>query len=202
MRYKLFDQATRHLVIECARQLAAGRETVAGASSTLLILLQDNNDPRICEPLTIFVAANSDSDDLHLGVRPYAAPAFQAELDRRCVRFEEFYRDDARASAAQIVSVFENPELTRRVAKILLEAWDPVGVGSLPSGRDLYDEYVPAIRELLRVEATERELADHLLRIEEETLKFPVDRPRALNVARLLIESAAEFRVRLQVNIE
>jgi hypothetical protein len=202
MRYKLFDQATRHLAIECARHLAAGRITVAEATSILMMLLRDNNDPRLREPLDIFVAADSDMDDLHLGARPYAAPAFKAELDCRLARFEESYRDEVRASAARIVSIFENPELTGRIARILREAWDPVGVGGLASGKDFYDEHVPPIRELLRVEATERELADHLLRIEDEVLKFPVDRQRAMTVARLLIESAAEFRVRLQVNIE
>jgi hypothetical protein len=52
----------------------------------------------------------------------------------------------------------------------------------------------------LRVEATERELADHLIRIEDEILRFPVDRDRALRVARQLIENAAELRAQPSVN--
>jgi hypothetical protein len=69
-------------------------------------------------------------------------------------------------------------------------------VSSLPEGKGLYDEQIPQIRELLRVEATERELADHLLRVEDEVLRFPVDRGRALGVARLLIENSMELQAR------
>jgi hypothetical protein len=196
MRYKLFDQATRDLVVECATQLAEGGITVAQASLTLVVLLEGNNDPRIGEPLDVFVAANSDSDDLHLGVLPYAAPAFKAELERRVARFEEHYGEIGVAAGKRIVQVLQNPELTRRISRMLSKAWDPVGVSSLPEGKGLYDEQIPQIRELLRVEATERELADHLLRVEDEVLRFPVDRGRALGVARLLIENSMELQAR------
>ncbi|QEX17859.1 hypothetical protein FRZ44_31620 [Hypericibacter terrae] len=200
MRYKSFDQATRNLVVENVERLAEGSETIWGASLTMVVLLSGNDDPRIEEPLTVFVAANSDSDDLHLGVLREAAPAFRAELERRVERFVEHYRETSVAAGQRIVAVFENPELTRRISRILSTAWDPVGIVRLPAGKGFYDEHVPQLRELLRVEATEQEIADHLIRIEDEVLKFPVDRPRALNVARLLIENAAEFRAQPSVN--
>ena len=202
MRYKLFDQVTRDLVVECATLLAEGGITVAQASLTLVMLLQGNNDPRIGEPLDVFVAADSDLDDLHLGILPYATPAFKAELERRVARFEEHYGEISVAAGKRIAHVLQNPELTRRISRILSEMWDPAGVSNLPAGKGFYDEHIPQIRELLRVEATEPEIADHLLSIEEDVLKFPVDRQRALSVAQLLIESAAEFSVRLQVDIE
>lgn len=163
--------------------------------------LRESDDPQVEDALRFFVAVDSDMMDLSAETLPYMTKSLAEETIRRIDKLEMSCREQAHQAAAKFIAIFDNEELAKRVARILNEAWDPAGVSNLPSGRGFYDEYVSEIRELLRVEATERELVDHLLRIEDGTLKFPIDRPRALNVARLLIESAAEFRLRPSANL-
>lgn len=175
MQYKLIDRATRDIVVEAATLLLAGKISVYGATGTFMLHLRSNGDPQVKNALRHLLAA--DSEDFP------GTPEYEA-----------FYRGDAIASARLILSVFDNQKLAGRVASILARSWDPVGIGSQTVGKGLYDEYVSDIGELLRVEATERELADHLIRIEDEILRFPVDRGRAQRVARLLIEGSMELR--------
>lgn len=175
MRYELIDRATRDLVVQTAMLLLAGKVSVHRATLEFMRHLRGNTDPQVKNALRPLLAA--DAED------------FPGTPD-----YEAFYGDDAVASAKLVLSVFDNQKLAGRIASILAHSWDPVGIGSQIVGKGLYDEYVSDIGELLRVEVTERELADHLLRIEDEILRFPVDRGRALGVARLLIESAIELR--------
>jgi hypothetical protein len=64
---------------------------------------------------------------------------------------------------------------------VLLRDWDPIGVQDEPAAQDEYDSYIGGVYHLLVSGATEQQLADHLWRIEKDTIGLP-----ALNSAELL----------------
>ena len=49
---------------------------------------------------------------------------------------------------------------------VLLRDWDPIGVSDIPEAQGEYDSYVGQVYRLLASEATARQIAEHLLRIE------------------------------------
>ena len=57
-------------------------------------------------------------------------------------------------------------EIRRQIREILMREWDPIGVKDVPQAQDEYDMYIGEIYELLSRRASEKELSDHLLRIE------------------------------------
>jgi hypothetical protein len=71
----------------------------------------------------------------------------------------------------------------RELRCILMTAWDPLGVASVPSAWDEYDDYLPAVVGPLRTSAEREreqaaeELADVLEGIERERMSLP-PRPR------------------------
>jgi hypothetical protein len=63
-------------------------------------------------------------------------------------------------------------ELQRAVGDLLLRHWDPIGVADEPEARGEYDAYVGPVCQLLARGASDREIAEHLVRVESEALGF------------------------------
>lgn len=57
------------------------------------------------------------------------------------------------------------------IRKILLQSWDPLGVGDNSDLADEYDAYLPLIYDLLNSSCTYSELLDHLKNIEDKMLE-------------------------------
>lgn len=62
---------------------------------------------------------------------------------------------------------------TERVRAILLSDWDPLIVGDNPRLSDEYDDYIPAILQLLESHCTVEQLEQHLIWIEREDMGLP-----------------------------
>jgi hypothetical protein len=63
-------------------------------------------------------------------------------------------------------------ELQRAIGDLLLRHWDPLGVADVPEGEGQYDAYVGPVYRLLADGASDREIAEHLVRVETEALGF------------------------------
>lgn len=79
-----------------------------------------------------------------------------------------------------------NASLVRRIRRILLTEWDPIGVADVPNAQDEYDSYVPEIARALDAGADAQSIAARLIAIETDRMGLAADRPRATRVARLL----------------
>lgn len=52
--------------------------------------------------------------------------------------------------------------LEQLIRKMLWEDWDPIGVNQFPEALDEYDNYAPAVAELVRSGASEQKMFDRL----------------------------------------
>lgn len=78
-------------------------------------------------------------------------------------------------------------EKARLVRAILLKQWDPIGVRDYPAAHDEYDQYLPAILNLLENGATIMEIARHLGSIVSSEMGLVELPERDLAVARSLL---------------
>ena len=79
-------------------------------------------------------------------------------------------------------------ELWRRVDEVLHYVWDPAGVSNSPVARNDYDDYLPAVFELLRDGAVEDTIAAHLDALEENDFGLEADSEMTGHVADILTE--------------
>jgi hypothetical protein len=63
-------------------------------------------------------------------------------------------------------------ELQRQIGDVLLRNWDPLGVADHPEAEGEYEAYVGPVYRMLADGATDREIAEHLVRLETEALGF------------------------------
>jgi hypothetical protein len=68
--------------------------------------------------------------------------------------------------------------LHRAIQKILVEEWDPVGVGDIPEAQDEYDSYVPEIYKMLISKKSMYEIFEYLWWLETEHMGLTGDRQR------------------------
>ena len=61
-------------------------------------------------------------------------------------------------------------EIRSAIRHILMADWDPIGVCDLPEAADEYDDYINEVLELLNRNATDEQLAQHLLQIETKRM--------------------------------
>jgi hypothetical protein len=74
-----------------------------------------------------------------------------------------------------------------RVAAVLWQDWDPIGVGWMGGPDDEYDLYAEGVVALLRSGAGEQAIADHLQAIEIERMGLPAKDVDAKRAARALV---------------
>ena len=55
-----------------------------------------------------------------------------------------------------------SPAKLRMIQIVLLRAWDPIGVRSIPEAADEYDSYAPVVLQMLETGASDRHIADYL----------------------------------------
>ena len=79
--------------------------------------------------------------------------------------------------------------LYRRVDEILFYLWDPIGVCDIPMARDEYHSYLPQVFNLLLNDSKEHEVSAYLIKVETGSMGMPANDKKALEVARLLIET-------------
>lgn len=77
-------------------------------------------------------------------------------------------------------------EIQNSIRKILLEDWDPIGVGDFPTLEDEYDSYIAGIYNLLVVGRPAIEVAKHLSATEEGEFGFRVSVGQLLPIAEKL----------------
>ncbi len=78
-------------------------------------------------------------------------------------------------------------QIQESIRGILLHDWDPIGVQQVPEAQDEYDSYVGGVYRLLASGSSAQEIADHLWRIENETMGLPaLDRAKLIPVAEKL----------------
>jgi hypothetical protein len=57
-----------------------------------------------------------------------------------------------------------------KIRKVLLNNWDPIGVSEFDGAEDEYDQYIPAIYELILSNASEQAFFDYLWHIETDLM--------------------------------
>ena len=80
--------------------------------------------------------------------------------------------------------------LEARVREILLQSWDPIGIGGVAAARDEYDQYVKPITAMITTGISVDELSRYLGEIETDRMGLKGDPPRAQYVAMKLREIA------------
>ncbi|ACA88560.1 hypothetical protein [Shewanella woodyi] len=80
-------------------------------------------------------------------------------------------------------------ELCRRVDEILFYLWDPIGVCDIPMARDEYQSYLPQVFKLLMNDSKDHEVSAYLVKVESGSMGMSANSKKALEVARLLIET-------------
>jgi hypothetical protein len=79
---------------------------------------------------------------------------------------------------------YENVALIRR---ILLDEWDPIGVGTVAEAADEYDGYIPTIYRMMQEQVGVEKLALHLGQIQEISMGLSPQRKTNRRVAELLL---------------
>ena len=77
----------------------------------------------------------------------------------------------------------EQKEIFKSVDEILWNEWDPIGVNNV-APRDEYQSYVPEIFSFLIQNRTDKEIADRLSKIENETIGVIGSREHCLTIAK------------------
>ena len=86
------------------------------------------------------------------------------------------------------MSEMKGKGLWQAVKDVLFREWDPIGVNSNPACGDEYDSYVSAIVRLLRAEADEYKIAEHLRSLERFSMGLSsANEERDHQIARRLI---------------
>ncbi|MBL8568730.1 MAG: hypothetical protein JNK84_06555 [Phreatobacter sp.] len=83
------------------------------------------------------------------------------------------------------------PDLIDLVRALLLADWDSIGIRDEPKAQDEYDDYAPAIAELLHSGVETDAIAEHLRRIETDQMSLPPNTKRARHVAARLRQLSA-----------
>ncbi|MEM7174369.1 MAG: hypothetical protein AAF443_00360 [Chlamydiota bacterium] len=58
----------------------------------------------------------------------------------------------------------------KKIRKILLNDWDPIGIQGIPEAQDEYDNYVPLVYGLLISRKSEDEIFNYLYQLETEQM--------------------------------
>ncbi len=79
-------------------------------------------------------------------------------------------------------------DLQRQIGDVLLRHWDPLGVAAHPEAVGEYEAYVGPVYRLLATGASNRQIAEHLVRVETESFGF------ADSEWRMLVPTANKLR--------
>ena len=85
-------------------------------------------------------------------------------------------------------------EIESAIRRVLMAKWDPIGVSDEPGAANEYDSYIWGVYDLLKRGASDEEIAEHLLRIETESMGFIDCDGKPFATAEALLPVAAELR--------
>lgn len=77
-------------------------------------------------------------------------------------------------------------EVQSAIRAVLLEDWDPIDVQHVPEAQGEYDGYVGSVYRLLARGASAEEIAEHLARVERESIGLSTTATALIAVARKL----------------
>jgi len=78
--------------------------------------------------------------------------------------------------------------LHSEIHKVLIEGWDPIGVGDIPEAQDEYDSYIPTIYKMLIARKPQHEIFEYLWWLETEHMGLTGDRQRTEQYAAKLLD--------------
>lgn len=78
-------------------------------------------------------------------------------------------------------------ELYRQTDETLHYLWDPIGVKGIPQARDEYHSYLPRVFSMLIAGSKDSEIAEYLVKVEENSMGLSSNKENAMDVARNLI---------------
>jgi hypothetical protein len=78
----------------------------------------------------------------------------------------------------------------QEIKRVLLQEWDPIGVGDVPEAQDEYDGYVPDVHRLLMRRASLLEVFDYLWQLETEHMGLRGNRAHTQEIADVLVALA------------
>ena len=78
--------------------------------------------------------------------------------------------------------------LLHAIHKVLLKEWDPLGIRSIRSMSDEYEDYLPRLFMMICENADESEIFEYLWRIENKVMEQKGNRQHTLKIASLLKE--------------
>lgn len=81
----------------------------------------------------------------------------------------------------------QDKELLDAIGEILHYVWDPIGVAGIPAARDEYDSYSGHVFTMLMSDATETEIASHLLEMASSRMGLPERDKEAKKAASALV---------------
>lgn len=80
-------------------------------------------------------------------------------------------------------------DIRRQIRRVLLERWDPIGVGEVPEAQDEYDGYIGGVHQLLVAGGSVDAIVDHLFGIERDRMELPCrDKKLLASVATALLD--------------
>jgi hypothetical protein len=87
----------------------------------------------------------------------------------------------------------ESRTLFREVRELLQTEWDPIGVRTVPTARDEYDNYVPTIARMVATREPVSHLVKYLLAVEREQMGLSGDPEGAARVAGKLFDLGQQY---------
>lgn len=85
--------------------------------------------------------------------------------------------------------------LSPSVRKILLDEWDPIGIGNVSRAREEYEQYVGRVAVAILADRSVAELTEYLLWVEVKRMGLAGNKERARTVAEKLLKAADTARL-------
>ena len=81
----------------------------------------------------------------------------------------------------------QEKKLYRQTDEVLHYLWDPIGVRGIAQARDEYYSYLPHVFSMVLNDSKPEEIAEYLLRTEEDNMGLSPDREKAIDIAQTLL---------------
>ena len=72
-----------------------------------------------------------------------------------------------------MIDRYESRRIRDEIRRVLMTAWDPIGVRDEPNAQDEYDSYLGGVFDLLTGGASDDRISAHLWRIVTERMELP-----------------------------
>ncbi|SHH58026.1 hypothetical protein [Ferrimonas marina] len=93
------------------------------------------------------------------------------------------------------MAVGVKPEVVEAIDKVLMEDWDPIGIGHLPRAEGEYRSYAVELADMLQAGVSKAEVVAYLVRVCQDMFGLKTDfdyREYVEHVAVLILEAGAQ----------